>query len=67
MLIIETPVFTKRVLEALTDDEYRELQHFIENTRRQATSFRAATAFESCGGQSQARESGEERGSSTTG
>jgi mRNA-degrading endonuclease RelE of RelBE toxin-antitoxin system len=22
-------VFTKRVLEALTDDEYRELQHFI--------------------------------------
>ncbi len=29
MLIIETPVFTKRVLEALTDDEYRELQHFI--------------------------------------
>jgi hypothetical protein len=29
MLIIETPVFTKRVLEALTDDEYRELQHFV--------------------------------------
>jgi hypothetical protein len=29
MLIIETPLFTKRVLEALTDDEYRELQHFI--------------------------------------
>ena len=29
MLIVETPVFTKRVLEALTDDEYRELQHFI--------------------------------------
>jgi mRNA-degrading endonuclease RelE of RelBE toxin-antitoxin system len=29
MLIIETPVFTRRVLEALTDDEYRELQHFI--------------------------------------
>lgn len=29
MLIIETPVFTKRVLEILTDDEYRELQLFI--------------------------------------
>jgi mRNA-degrading endonuclease RelE of RelBE toxin-antitoxin system len=29
MLIIETPVFTRRVLEALTDDEYRELQQFI--------------------------------------
>ena len=29
MVIIETPVFTKRVLDALTDDEYRELQHFI--------------------------------------
>ena len=29
MLIVETPVFTKRVLEALTDDEYRELQHYI--------------------------------------
>ena len=29
MLIVETPVFTKRVLEVLTDDEYRELQHFI--------------------------------------
>jgi len=29
MLIIETPVFTKRVLDALTDDEYGELQHFI--------------------------------------
>jgi hypothetical protein len=29
MLIVETPIFTRRVLEALTDDEYRELQHFI--------------------------------------
>jgi hypothetical protein len=29
MLIVETPVFTKRVLEALADDEYRELQHFM--------------------------------------
>jgi mRNA-degrading endonuclease RelE of RelBE toxin-antitoxin system len=29
MLIVETPAFTKRVLEVLTDDEYRELQHFI--------------------------------------
>ena len=26
MEIIETPVFTKRILEFLTDDEYRELQ-----------------------------------------
>jgi len=29
MLIVETPVFTKRVLEILTDDEYRELQQFL--------------------------------------
>jgi hypothetical protein len=29
MLIVEIPVFTKRVLETLTDDEYRELQHFM--------------------------------------
>jgi mRNA-degrading endonuclease RelE of RelBE toxin-antitoxin system len=29
MLIVETPVFTKRVLEILTDDEYRGLQYFI--------------------------------------
>jgi mRNA-degrading endonuclease RelE of RelBE toxin-antitoxin system len=29
MLIVETPVFTKRVLEILTDDEYRELQYYI--------------------------------------
>jgi len=29
MLIIESPVFTKRVLDILTDDEYRELQLFI--------------------------------------
>jgi hypothetical protein len=29
MLIVETPVFTKRVLEILTDDEYREHQQFI--------------------------------------
>ena len=29
MLIIETPVFTKRVLEILTDDEYRGLQYFL--------------------------------------
>ena len=29
MVIMETPVFTKRVLDALTDDEYRELQQFI--------------------------------------
>ena len=29
MLIVETPIFTKRVLEALTDDEYRELQLYL--------------------------------------
>lgn len=29
MLIIETPVFTKRVLGILTDDEYREFQLFL--------------------------------------
>jgi mRNA-degrading endonuclease RelE of RelBE toxin-antitoxin system len=29
MLIVETPVFTRRVLDALTDDEYRELQEFL--------------------------------------
>ena len=29
MVIIETPVFTKRVVDTLTDDEYRELQQFI--------------------------------------
>jgi mRNA-degrading endonuclease RelE of RelBE toxin-antitoxin system len=29
MLIVETPVFTKRVLDILTDDEYRELQQFL--------------------------------------
>jgi mRNA-degrading endonuclease RelE of RelBE toxin-antitoxin system len=29
MLIVETPVFTRRVLETLTDDEYRDLQHFM--------------------------------------
>ena len=29
MLIVETRVFTKRVLDILTDDEYRELQHFL--------------------------------------
>jgi hypothetical protein len=29
MFIVETPVFTKRILETLTDDEYRQLQHFI--------------------------------------
>jgi mRNA-degrading endonuclease RelE of RelBE toxin-antitoxin system len=29
MVIVETPVFTRRVLEALTEDEYRELQQFI--------------------------------------
>jgi hypothetical protein len=29
MLIVETLVFTKRVLETLTDDEYREPQHFL--------------------------------------
>ena len=29
MVIIETPVFTRRVLDALTDDEYSELQQFV--------------------------------------
>jgi mRNA-degrading endonuclease RelE of RelBE toxin-antitoxin system len=29
MVIVETPIFTKRVLEALTDDEYRELQIYL--------------------------------------
>ncbi len=67
MLIIETPVFTKRVLEALTDDEYRELQHFIAEHPEAGNIIPGSRAFESCGGQSQARESGEERGSSTTG
>lgn len=26
MIIVETPIFTKRVLQALNDDEYRALQ-----------------------------------------
>ena len=29
MVIVETSVFTKRVIEILTDDEYRELQEFV--------------------------------------
>ena len=29
MVIIETSVFTRRVIEILTDDEYRELQEFV--------------------------------------
>ena len=29
MVIIETPVFTKRVLDILSDDEYKDLQSFI--------------------------------------
>jgi hypothetical protein len=29
LIIVETPVFTKRVLGLLTDDEYRELQLFL--------------------------------------
>ncbi len=29
MVIIETPVFTKQILEVLTDDEYKELQQEI--------------------------------------
>jgi mRNA-degrading endonuclease RelE of RelBE toxin-antitoxin system len=29
MLIVETPLFTKRVLDILTDDQYRELQQFL--------------------------------------
>jgi mRNA-degrading endonuclease RelE of RelBE toxin-antitoxin system len=29
MLIIETPVFTKRVVQVLTDEEYRQLQSLI--------------------------------------
>jgi mRNA-degrading endonuclease RelE of RelBE toxin-antitoxin system len=29
MLIVETPVFIGRILDTLTDDEYRQLQHFI--------------------------------------
>ena len=27
MLVVETPVFTRRVLKLLTDDDYRLLQH----------------------------------------
>jgi mRNA-degrading endonuclease RelE of RelBE toxin-antitoxin system len=29
MVIVETPVFTKRILGILTDDEYRGLQYFL--------------------------------------
>ena len=29
MVIVETPVFTKRVLDILSDDEYKDLQYFI--------------------------------------
>jgi hypothetical protein len=35
MVIIETPVFTKRILEILADDEYKELQQEIaENPKK---------------------------------
>jgi hypothetical protein len=47
MVIIETPVFTKRVLDTLTDDEYRELQQFIAKHPEAGSIFPAATAFES--------------------
>ncbi|MEW5800349.1 MAG: hypothetical protein AB1728_15225 [Bacteroidota bacterium] len=29
MLIIETPIFTKRIVNILVDDEYRELQQYL--------------------------------------
>jgi hypothetical protein len=29
MLIVETPVFTRRLLDALTEDEYRGLQQYL--------------------------------------
>jgi len=29
MVIVETPIFTKRVLEILSDDEYKDLQAFL--------------------------------------
>jgi mRNA-degrading endonuclease RelE of RelBE toxin-antitoxin system len=29
MLLVETPIFTERVLQVLSDDEYRGLQFFI--------------------------------------
>jgi mRNA-degrading endonuclease RelE of RelBE toxin-antitoxin system len=29
MLVVETPVFTRRVLKLLTDDDYRLLQHEV--------------------------------------
>lgn len=35
MVIIETPVFTKRIIEVLTDDEYKELQkEIVENPKK---------------------------------
>jgi hypothetical protein len=51
MEIVETPIFTRRVLETLTDEQYRELQLFRQLVRMQATSFPAGTAFESFDGQ----------------
>jgi mRNA-degrading endonuclease RelE of RelBE toxin-antitoxin system len=35
MVIIETPIFTKRILEVLSDDEYRELQQVLAKNPEQ--------------------------------
>jgi mRNA-degrading endonuclease RelE of RelBE toxin-antitoxin system len=37
MVIIETSIFTKRILEVLSDDEYRELQQVLAKDPKKGT------------------------------
>ena len=67
MVIIETPVFTKRVLNALTDDEYRELQQFIAEHPEAGSIIPGSHGLRKLGGRCPAKESGEGRGLFITG
>jgi hypothetical protein len=45
MVIIETPIFTRRIQAILADDEYRLLQAQLLQNRTLVRSFRAAEDF----------------------
>ncbi|GMV21344.1 MAG: hypothetical protein AMXMBFR57_12930 [Acidimicrobiia bacterium] len=50
MVIVETPIFTKRVLQALTDDEYRALQAALVASPGAGPVIPGGAGFGSCAG-----------------
>jgi hypothetical protein len=67
MRFVETPVFTRAVLNLLSDDQYRSLQLALMLRPDAGDLIPGSGDFESFGGACQEKETAEEQGSSITG